>query len=260
MKRKIPTTAMAMILLFALHAQDVINTDRPSQSYGTSVLGKGALILETGMIIKRIKLDDDEKIKLNDFATTFLRIGAGSNIEIQIATSYAALEPGNGEDKISGLTPIKLGSKIHIAEEKGAWPEISFVGNVLLPWIGEEKFRPDYVAPDFRFIFLHTLSERFSLGYNLGMEWNGYTPNGAFVYTLFVGISLIENLGGYVEVFGKTREGNRAEHAFDLGFTYLLSPDFQIDISYGNSYSGVRTNYFNIGAAWQFGKVSNEQP
>jgi len=245
---------LATISIIGLHAQGVISTDRPTQTYGTSVLGKGAAIVETGMIFETTKLDSGNKSKLNDYATTFLRIGTGANIEIQIATSYATFDPGDGSDKISGLNPIKLGTKIGIAKAKGAWPEIAFVGNILLPWIGEEEFRPDYITPDFRFIFLHALSDRFSLGYNLGMEWNGSTPNGAFLYTMVLGASLADKLAGFVELYGNTPEGDRAQHAFDLGLTYLLSPYFQIDVSYGNNYSGVNSSFFNFGAAWQFAK------
>jgi len=257
MKRKILSIAFAVLLLSGLHAQEVVISDRPTQTYGTSVLGKGAAIVETGFIFETTKHENGNKSKFNDYGTTFLRIGTGANIEFQIASSYGTLDPGDGGDKISGLTPIKLGSKIHIASEKGAWPEMAFIGNILLPWVGEESFRPDYITPDFRFIFLHTLSDRFSLGYNLGMEWNGSTPNGAFVYTLMLGASLIENLGGFIEIYGNTPEGDRAQHAFDLGLTYLLSPYFQIDVSYGNNYSGVNSSFFNFGVAWQFAKVSN---
>lgn len=252
MSRKILATVIMTIFLLEMHAQDVIITDRPTQTYGTSVLGKGAFIVETGMLFETTKLDSGDKSKVYDYGTTFLRIGTGANIEFQIATSYGTFDPGDGRAQTTGLNPLKVGTKIHIATAKGAWPEMSFIGNILLPWIGEEDFRPDYVTPDFRFIFLHTLSERFSLAYNIGMEWDGSTPNGAFVYTLMLGASLVDNLGGFVEIYGNAREGEHAQHAIDLGLTYLLSPNFQIDMSYGNNYSGVNSSFFNFGAAWQF--------
>lgn len=257
MRRSILSIAFTALILTGLIAQDVIKTDRPTQTYSPSVLGKGAAIVETGFFFETTKLDNGDKSKLNDYGTTFIRLGTGANIEFQIATSYSTFDPGDGGHKISGLSPIKLGSKIHIATEKGGWPEVAFIGNILLPWIGEEEFRPEYITPDFRFIFLHTLSDRFILAYNLGMEWNGSTPNGAFVYTLVLGASLMENLGGFIEIYGNTPEGQRAQHAFDLGLAYLLSPYFQIDVSYGNNYSGVNSSFINFGAAWQFARINN---
>lgn len=243
-----------MSFILDVKTQDVIVTDRPTQTYSTSVLGKAAAIIETGLLFETTTLDNGGKSKSNDFGSTFFRIGTGANIEIQIATGYGTMDPGDGSDIISGLNPIKLGAKMHVANEKGVWPEVAFVGNILLPWIGQEAFRPQYVAPDFRFIFLHTLSDRFSLAYNLGMEWDGYSSNGAFVYTLMLGASLVENLGGFVEIYGKGQENEKAQHAFDLGLTYLIAPYFQLDLSYGNNYSGANSNFFSFGASWQFAK------
>jgi len=251
----ITTLILVVSFIPLLNAQEVIITDRPTQTYSTSVLGKGGAILETGMLFETVNHENGDKSKLNVFGTTFLRIGTAANIEFQIATSYATLDPGDGGDKVSGLNPIKLGAKIHIVSEKGPWPEVSFIGNILLPWIGEEVFRPEYVAPDFRFIFLHTLSDKIFLGYNLGMNWDGPLRKGAFVYTLMLGMSLTKDLGGFIEVYGNAREDERAQHAFDLGLTYLLSPRFQLDISYGNNYSGVDSNFFSFGAGWQFRKT-----
>ncbi len=246
-----------MIFISGIDAQNTISTDRPSQSYGTTVLGKGVLLVETGMLFKNTKNENDENIKLRDFGTTFIRIGTGANLEFQIATSITTQDLAHGFDKISGLSPIKLGAKFHIADERGAWPEIAFIGNIVLPWIGEDQFRPKYVTPDFRFIFLHTISDKFTLGYNIGMQWDGDQGYGAFVYTLVFGASITDKLGGFVEVFGDLAEEKENQHAFDLGFTYLISPIFQIDISYGYNYSGENSNYLNIGAAYQFGNSDN---
>jgi len=51
----------------------------------------------------------------------------------------------------------------------------------------------------------HTLSKRFTLGYNLGYEWDGESSNPNFIYTLTTGITITEKLGGYVEVFGNSQ-------------------------------------------------------
>jgi len=69
----------------------------------------------------------------------------------------------------------------------------------------------------------------------------------------------VDNLAGFVEIYGNVPEGERAQHAMDLGLTYLLSPNFQIDVSYGNNYSGVNSSFFNFGAAWQFAIAGKQQ-
>ncbi len=142
-----------------MYGQGVISTDRPTNTYSTSVVNKGVVVVETGVLLERTDIGNDDRSVYNDFGQTFVRIGTGANLEIQVATSFASSKPAPNTDATNGLTPLKLGGKVHIADEKGAWPEISFIGNVTLPWIGEESFRPEYVAPDFRFIFYNSLAQ-----------------------------------------------------------------------------------------------------
>ena len=232
------------------HAQSVISTDRPNQTYAVTVEGKGSVIVETGMFFNTS--NGTEKIKTNDYAQTFLRIGTGANMEIQLGSAFRTDDsPVSGTT--SGLAPVKVGAKIRLAEEKGPWPAMAFVGNVTLPWIGKEEFRPEYTAPDFRFIFNHTLTDRFGLAYNLGMAWNGVTPNSSFIYTLLFTAGIVGDLGGYVEIFGDFPEGSSSNHSFDFGLTYLINPDIQVDVSYGNTYTSPTGHYFNVGAAFRFG-------
>jgi hypothetical protein len=238
-----------------VNSQSVISTDRPTNTYATSVVSKGFVVVETGVLLDRTDIGNDEVRILNDFGQTFVRIGTGANLEIQVATSYASLKADPNADKVNGLSPVKLGGKIHVADEKGAWPEISFVGNVLLPWIGEESFRPDFVAPDFRFIFYNTISDRFGIGYNLGMNWDGYLARSAFVYSVMFAGSVVGNLSAFVEVFGDFPEGAASSHVFDLGVTYLVSPKFQLDASFGSTFTDPNSYYFNFGAAYMFGST-----
>ena len=230
-----------------LVAQGNISTDRPNQTYAATVEGKGSVIVETGVLLDRV--NDIETTKTNDYGQTFIRIGTGANMEIQVATSFLSLP----EADLNGLSPLKLGAKIRLAEEKGPWPAMAFIGNITLPWIGKEEFRPENVAPDFRFIFNHTLSDRFSLAYNLGMQWDGFSSRSSFLYTLLLSAGIVGDLGGYIEVFGDFPEGSGSTHAFDFGFTYLLNPNVQLDASYGLTFTDPGGHYFNFGAAFRLG-------
>lgn len=254
---KFVLTCIASLFLMTsyMYAQEVINTDRPTNTYATSVVRKGLVVVETGVFLNRTDIGNDERSIYNDFGQTFVRIGTGANLEIQVATSFASFKPAPNADATNGLTPLKLGGKMHIAEEKGVWPEISFIGNVTLPWMGEESFRPEYVAPDFRFIFYNSLTDRFGIGYNLGMAWDGNEARSSFVYSLMFAGSMVGNLSAFVEVFGGFPEGTSSDHSFDLGFTYLVSPVFQVDASFGSTFTDPNSYYFNFGAAYLFGSA-----
>ncbi|MDX1408379.1 MAG: transporter, partial [Saprospiraceae bacterium] len=210
-------TMLAVAASLQCLAQDPLVTDRPDQTESAAVVGRGVVQIETGVVFARMDnapLDDD---KFNDFLTTLVRLGISERFELRLIGAYSTSEtrmPGSPSEllKESGLTPLAFGIKIRMAEENGIWPEIAFLGHITPPWTGADAFAPEYIAPDFRFSFAHTLSDRFSLGYNVGFAWNGETPNATLQYTLALGAGIAGGLGAFVELFGNAPEASDARH------------------------------------------------
>jgi hypothetical protein len=94
-----------------------------------------------------------------------------------------------------------------------------------------------------RFAFSHTLSDHFSFGYNLGAEWEAETGPGYF-YTAALGIGLTEKVGMFVEGFGLFATGADNKHLADAGFTWLLLPNLQFDISGGIGLNEAASDFF----------------
>jgi hypothetical protein len=69
---------------------------------------------------------------------------------------------------------------VKLTEEKGIFPKTSFIAHIGLPNAASTKYKTDYFAPEFRFTMQHTLSEKFSLSYNLGLEWDGFSAEPTF--------------------------------------------------------------------------------
>lgn len=84
-----------------------------------------------------------------------------------------------------------------------------------------------------RFSFAHTLSDRFSLGYNLGVEWNGESAVPSYFYSIALGSGITDKLGMFIESYGLILKESEGEHLLDMGFTYLMLPNLQLDISGG---------------------------
>ncbi len=135
--------------------------------------------------------------------------------------------------KYSGITPITVGFKVKLAEEKGILPMLSFLGHLSIPSVASKNFKTTWYAPSFRFTLQHTLTQKVSLGYNLGAEWNGETPEPAFVYTLTTGYSISEKLGSYIELYGFFIQRSTSDHRVDGGLSYLLKKNMMVDISGG---------------------------
>lgn len=98
----------------------------------------------------------------------------------------------------------------------------------------------------------HTLSNKVSISYNLGSEWNGFTPEPTFIYTLATGYSISEKIGTYIEVFGFAPQNQKSNHNFDGGFTYFLSNDMMVDVSGGIGLTkNAPKHYYAIGFSFR---------
>jgi hypothetical protein len=107
-----------------------------------------------------------------------------------------------------------------------------------------QSIKHDFYAPEFRFTMQHTLSDKFSLGYNLGSEWDGFTAAPTFIYTLTTGYAISEKMGSYVELFGFGPQKDKANHNFDGGITYLINHNFMLDLSSGVGLTANAPDYY----------------
>ncbi|RYZ14321.1 MAG: transporter, partial [Sphingobacteriales bacterium] len=146
-------------------------------------------------------------------------------------------------NKTKGMAPVLLGTKIYVCEEKSLRPEISFIGHITLP-TGSSNFRPAYTAPDFRFAFANTLSDKIDVGYNLGYEWDGNSPQGQAIYTLALGFAFAKRWSTYLEVYGEKPESEPFAHNSAGGFKFLIAPNWQVDISGGLGLNSLAPEYY----------------
>ena len=204
-----------------------IQCDRPDQTETPSIVPKGMFQVETGFTFQK----NDDISTTNSLPSILWKYGVNENFELRLITEFVS-EKFNDE-KSSGFTPVLIGIKIKLCEEKGIIPKTSFIGHIGLPNAASTRYKSDFVAPEFRFTMQHTLSDKLSLGYNLGCEWDGMSPETTFVYTLTTGYSINKKVGCYAEFFGFAPEKDRANHNFDAGLTYLINNNFMVDLSSG---------------------------
>jgi len=211
-----------------------IVTDRPDQTEAPVLVPKGGLQVETGFIFERDREKDLEQ-KNFTYNTTLVKYGVNDYFELRLISEFLGSEAKVAEDpvsKVNGFSPLALGVKIKLNDEKGFWPQAAFIGHINLR-SGSEEFAPNYTAADFRFTFAHTLSDKFALSYNLGAEWDGETPEAAFLYTLSLGYVITPKLGVFIEGYSFFPEEGAADNRVDAGITYKFSPVIQWDISGG---------------------------
>lgn len=242
---------MLLFFLFTLsfveaqEKKESIEADRPDQTETPATVPNGMFQIETGFTYEKPNGSDEA------FATPSVlwKYGVNDHLELRLITEYTIDKTPSLET--SGLTPVWIGCKIKISEEKGIIPKTSFIGHIQLPNMASTKYKVDYFAPQFRFTMQHSLSEKLTLSYNLGSEWDGVTAEPTFIYTLSTGYSFSEKMGGYLEVFGFAPQQDIATHQFDGGLTYLLSDNFMLDLSSGIGLTENAPDYY-VSAGFSF--------
>lgn len=247
-KYKILLISMLLVSSVAF-SQDLpsIQTDRPDQTECPFIVPKNYFQFENGFSYEKTKAKFTEIVA----PTILTRFGINDHFELRLITEYV-IDKFNSE-KTSGLNPVLIGFKARLFEEKGVIPLTSVIAHLSIPKAASKNFTAPFYAPEFRFTMQHTLSDKQSLSYNIGAEWDGETAEPTFIYTLTTGYSITEKIGGYIELYGFVPQIEKPDHRFDAGLTYLLNPNHQLDISSGLGLSKTSPKYyFSLGYSFRF--------
>jgi hypothetical protein len=253
-------TLLLILLLLPILAisQEIIPdmvTDRPDQTESSSVVPLKYLQIETGFVMTSNETDF-AKNKFFALNTTLLRYGLSRNFELRLGLEYLQekheFKSHDSTNTNNGFGPLHLGFKIKINEENGIIPEIAFLGGFNLPFTANTEFKPTNVGANMRFAFNHTLSDRFSIGYNLGARWDGEQASPSYFYSLVLGIGITEKLGMFVESYGLLNSNTFPENMLDAGFTYSIRNNLQVDISGGIGINeDAIDNFISAGLSWR---------
>ncbi len=252
---------LALLLFSALgYAQEEqselgpLVTDRPDATESPAVVPKGFLQVETGFAFETLEEGD---VKSEDFTlnTSLLRFGVLDNLELRLGWDLVNGKITDtkipGSIKSNGLNPMLLGGKVAITKEENGWPEIGLLGHLYLPFTASDDYEPKYTGADLILSVGHTLSDRSSIGYNLGAEWGGDTTETTYKYTLAYGYGISDAFGFYLELYGNLVDQRAAKHFWDGGFTYLLSDSVQLDATVGSSLTGDQDLLISGGASFR---------
>ena len=168
-------------------ASEEMITDRPDATESPNTVPLKSVQIETGGLFVSNK-DQGIKTELWNYNNTLIRYGILENFELRLAFAISETRKGlNNEDlKVvaSGFSPLVLGAKVAIIEEKGLLPDIGLMVHMSFPFLASEDYKPETTGVSFRFAFGHTLSEKSSLSYNLGARWGDDSPEAAYIYSL----------------------------------------------------------------------------
>ena len=229
-----------------------IDTDRPDQTESAVTVPKKWLQFEFGFGKQATNTNENEF----QHPTLLSKYGITKRIEFRLITTLTTITDfSNPASKASysGLSPVEIGTKIALWEEKKFIPKTSLLFHVTIPKLASKKFKANKLAPNFRFSMQHSVSKLIGIGYNLGAEWDGFSDEATWIYTFAPGFNISEKWYGYVEAFGFVSKKNKPEHNLDGGVAYYINRDFKVDLSSGFGISKEAPDwYVAIGASFRF--------
>jgi hypothetical protein len=146
----------------------------------------------------------------------------------------------------SGFGDSAVGAKFQFGPV-GEW---SLAGLVTL-WLptGEDLFTSDAVDPSLVAAAGRNLGDTWSIGGQLSADWISETDDRSFILsgTLVLGKSVGESWGGFIETGVWVPEGISTDVQFQVGGTYLMTPNVQLDLRGGVGATDTAPDHF-VGA------------
>lgn len=224
--------------------------DRPGASTGPSVVGHHVVQLEQG-----IQYDGDGGAGTITFSNTLLRYGLFPRMELRLGGDGFLYRP---EDAVKGykaaFSGLSLGAKISCFEGRGAIPAVSVLADFSLPYTATKGFNVDHFAPSLYLLFENPVNDWFSIGYNVGAEWDGMLPAPTAFAALCLGFSATENLGCFVESYNYFNKLGNA-YCMDFGLNWQVARKVQLDLAANMDLRNPAQCWaISCGVAWQINR------
>ena len=224
--------------------------DRPGASTGPSVLSKGVIQLEQG-----IQYDGDGGVGTFTFSNTLFRYGLFQNMELRLGgDTFLYQQQGANQGMKAAFSGLSIGTKIKCFDGEGAIPAVSVLADFSVPATASKGFSVDHLAPSLYLLFENSLNDKFSLGYNLGAEWDGTFPQPTAFVALCLGYSATDRLGCFVESYNYFSSFGNV-YAMDLGVSWMVGKKVQLDLAANMDLTNPAQSWsISCGVAWQINK------
>ena len=248
-KLTVAASALFLAIIFAsarAHTEDAdleIIGDRPDFTESAVTVPPVHLQGEFGVAYSTMGED-----KLLTVPNLLLRLGVNDNMELRLGapsakTSFWDLEPdtypGGVETGIKLATPVGKEWAIGVLPY-AVWP------------INENQWNGTGLELGIKGLWATDLTSILSLGGNLGVIFNGVAPESAefmpeYLVSLSLGISILNWLGTFFEVYGIINNDADLALVLDSGFTFLVASRLQLDMHYGVGITDAAKG-FDVGA------------
>ena len=220
------------ILSIAINAQTIV-TDRPDQTESSSTIPSGSIQIETGILLDEIGNCSEKELYIPN---TLFRIGLTEKIELRILNQI--IHKINTGQSNSGINDIEFGAKIQLLKKENISTEIAFLSHLIIP-TASNIFSLKEIGVINKLCFSQETNSKIGIGYNIGYNYFE-NNNDDFTYSLVFGYTLTNKINVFVEPYGEITEFEDHLSNINMGLTYLLADNMQLDYSFG---TGINHNF-----------------
>ena len=232
-------------------SEDELKSDRPNFTQGSSVVPKKHLQIESGYTFTQAE-GGDKGHNTHDLPELQLRYGLAERLELRLyweGIVFNSMTDRAGHVVTeNGGTDIDLGFKYALTKQKSWRPESALIVNVSAP-VGSVSQSSNQVDADISYNYSWELTKRVTLAGSTGNR-NTFESNdhlSRFYQSADLEYKLTEKLSMFNEWYVlcfKDSNDNHPQHYYDGGFTYLVTPRFQLDWRAGVGLSQVSDGFF----------------
>ena len=137
------------------------------------------------------------------------------------------------------------GVKFKLGKQNGIVPSTAVILQAVSSILSSESSK-DYIDPSIVFCFHNSVSDKFGLGYNFGVNiQNGFNEAAGIFYSLSGSYSFSDKVSVFAEYFGSTNIYYLVpDNGADLGVTYLINNNIQLDLSAGAGLGDIDDEFF----------------
>jgi Putative MetA-pathway of phenol degradation len=223
------------IIAVAQDQFDELTVDRPGIAEAPFTVSPGMFQLETGFDYYKRTTGEIYFLPVSLFRT-----GLSKAAELRITVKN--IQDRTSDSGVKGISPLTVGIKTHIIEQRGWIPETDILADIIIP-LGSSSLHPDEIGHDILLLFQNDISSQFTINYNVGLIWDGFSNQSQFTSSFCFNFLPTDKMGLFIEYYNFLRKTVK-ENGIDGGLTLLLAPMIQADISAGLSFIDRKPNHF----------------
>lgn len=227
-------TAVTLSACASMGTRDALVSDRPDFTEASALVDPGHVQVEAGSTRSR-----EGEARVTAHGEVLMRAGLTSRVELRLAGNSFVQERTDLLSQ-SGAEDSGLGFKFRLLDgaEGHSWkPALSVIASSTLP-TGSRVYRSVRSQPEVKVITAWSLTDRvgFSSNVNVARPYDGVRSFTEYAGSGSLGFAVTDRIGSYVEAFAfAPQDGSHLVNKYvNGGFTFLFSPDVQLDVRAGS--------------------------